>query len=290
MPLESLHFRDNDELQLCLTRDQNHVVPGARGEHVTKIQQALVMLGEAVIAPAEITGTLYGATTSSAVLRFKGPPRNIINKAYQNTPDNIVGKMTIFELDQAMLKIEKVPESKLVSVTRNGAPHDHSKCPPLEAGDHEGTPINPLRFGRMINIFGEHETDYLGFEDFSTDIDHSKRDDGTFRPLTFSSPRLKGLRDNSASDICMRSTVVTDEGFTKITGRPNTIAEIKRIAMPGCRLTYAGTKENIATFGPRILRLGVLMETVLIKTPARIEPEGTIVPASTFTVFVLGIF
>jgi len=85
----------------------------------------------------------------------------------------------------------------------------------------------------------------------------------------------------------MRSSPVTDESFTKRTGKPNTIAEIKRLAMPGCRLTYGGSEANINQFGAKILRLGVLMETVRIEEPGRVEPLGTIVPKSTFTVFVL---
>jgi len=87
----------------------------------------------------------------------------------------------------------------------------------------------------------------------------------------------------------MRSSPVTDESFTKRTGKPNTMAEIKRLAMPGCRLTYGGSESNINQFGARIRSLGVLMETVLIKEKGGVLPQGTIVPDSTFTVFVLTI-
>lgn len=287
MPLTSRHFSDDDKLQACLVSPQAHVVQGARGAHVEKIQEALIRLGAGVIAPDEIATAFYGTTTARSVLAFKGPPRNIINRTYQNVPDSIVGQMTIEALDREMRKLEAVPASQLVSVTKAGAPHDHTKCPRLESGDHEGTPINPQGFGLKINIFGDHETDYLGFQDVATDVNFTSRNQGGPRRMTFDLPGRPGLPSGRASDICMRSSPVTDDSFTRRTGKPNTIAEIKRLAMPGCRLTYGGSEANIALFGALILRLGVLMETVLIKEPGRVEPGGTIVPPSTFTTFVL---
>ena len=287
MPLTSQLFKDDDNLQRCLVSPTAHVTPGIRGPHVGKRQQALIILGAGVIDPGEIAGTFYGTTTVRAVLAFKGPPRNIINRTYQQTPDNIVGQMTIQALDLEMRKFDEQPPSLLVSVTAAGSPHDHTRCPRLEAGEHEGTPINPLGFGLKLNIFGDHETDYLGFQDVSTDIEFISRNEGGPRRLTFDRPGQPGLPSGRASDICMRSSPVTDEDFTRRTGKPNTISEIKRLAMPGCRLTYGGSEVNIASFGAKIQRLGVLMERVLIKTPGRVEPLGTVVPPSTFTVFVL---
>src|SRR4051794_24028168 len=100
MPLVSQLFRNNDRLQRCLVSPPDHVVPGSQGEHVALIQKALTMLGAAVISPSEIAASFYGTTTARAVLAFKGPPRNIINTAYQRAPDNIVGQMTIAQLDK----------------------------------------------------------------------------------------------------------------------------------------------------------------------------------------------
>ncbi len=47
----------------------------------------------------------YGPRTAAAVLAYK-TKRAIINRAYQQTPDSIVGKMTIERLDKDMLAIE----------------------------------------------------------------------------------------------------------------------------------------------------------------------------------------
>lgn len=93
MPLASKLFRDDVALQECLVSDAGHVTPGAQGDHVSKIQAALVTLGAGVIAPDEIEGMLYGQTTARTVLAFKGPPRNILGPG-QTTPDDIVGKQT----------------------------------------------------------------------------------------------------------------------------------------------------------------------------------------------------
>ena len=179
MALRSRHFARIQRFEECLVRDSAHIVPGERGSHVAKVQQALVLLGAAVIGPGEIQAELYGTSTAQGVLRFKGPPRNILNTALgQRTPDNIVGKQTIQALDDAMVALESQPDpnppatSRLVSLTIAGSPHDHPNlCPrgafpgPDGRVHHLGTPINPQGFGNKINIGGEKETQYLGFED-----------------------------------------------------------------------------------------------------------------------------
>jgi hypothetical protein len=288
MPLVSNQFKDSNALQQCLVSDPHHVVPGAQGEHVARIQQALIMLGAAVIPAGEISTMRYGPSTARAVLSYK-TKRQIINQTYQNTPDDIVGKKTIERLDLEMKKLEETPPSRFVATTKAGAPHDHSKCPPLEGEDgHIGSPINPLGFGRMINIFGDHETDYVGFEDFITDPQFQSRTSGAPAKLTFAPLALGGLPDNCASDICMRNSPVTDSAFTQRTGKPNTIDEIKRIAMSGSRFTYAGGKENISLFGSKVLRLGALMERVEIKT--FLTNSTGVVGVSIITAFVITIF
>lgn len=95
-------FRGDPRLQACLVSDPAHVVPGSQGDHVGKIQQALFLLGAGVIGATEIGDKKFGPDTLRAVRAFKGPPRNIINRSYQNTPDDIVGKMTIAALDREM--------------------------------------------------------------------------------------------------------------------------------------------------------------------------------------------
>src|SRR5262249_20192552 len=157
-----------------------------------KIQRALVILGAGVINVDEIVGQTYGTTTARTVRAYKGPPRNIINHAYQSSPDDIVGIRTITALDQEMFDFENQPPppptTSSVSLTHEGDPHDHSQCPfggsepgPDGRVEHLATPINPNRFGRMINIGGEGETNYLGFEDFVTDPGVK---DGPPRPIT----------------------------------------------------------------------------------------------------------
>jgi hypothetical protein len=252
MPLKSKAFQGNAALEACLIRHSAHVVPGARGEHVGKIQKALVILGEGFISPTEISGRFYGGSTANTVLAYK-TKRQIINRSYQQTPDNIVGKMTIERLDLDMFDLENRPDpdpppsSRLVSLTMAGAPHNHAKCPrsafpgPDGRVHHLGTPINPQRFGRMINIGGEDETDYLGFEDFTTEpVLAGPRN----RPLTST------LRNGSVSDICARSSPITKHGEQ----------ELRRVAMPGCRLTVATNSFSAASIEQIVARLGTIIE------------------------------
>ncbi|MCB1769056.1 MAG: peptidoglycan-binding protein [Candidatus Competibacteraceae bacterium] len=97
MPLQSQLFRGDPKLEAAVVSDSAHIVPGARGDHVRKIQIALIQLDGAGITPDGI----YGPATAAAVLAFK-QKRNIINRSYQTKTDNIVGKMTMIALDQAM--------------------------------------------------------------------------------------------------------------------------------------------------------------------------------------------
>jgi hypothetical protein len=76
-------------------------VPGSKGEHVRKIQSALIQLDGSAIAADGV----YGPATASAVISFK-QQRNIINHSYQTRADNIVGKMTIAALDRELLLLQ----------------------------------------------------------------------------------------------------------------------------------------------------------------------------------------
>lgn len=106
MPLRSTTLKDSDPLQACLIKDPAHVVPGASGSHVAKIQKALLLLDKAEISGLELRAKFYGATTTAAVLAYKRR-RKIINTAYQTQADNIVGKMTIARLDDDMFVLER---------------------------------------------------------------------------------------------------------------------------------------------------------------------------------------
>jgi hypothetical protein len=81
---------------------------GTVGDFVSKIQTALQSTDGASIDPSDLTSNLYGASTARAVLAFK-TKRSIINRAYQQQPDDIVGKMTIARLDAEMVIVEQRP-------------------------------------------------------------------------------------------------------------------------------------------------------------------------------------
>jgi hypothetical protein len=105
MSLESELFRGDPQLEAAAVSDPAHIIPGAAGEHIARIQRALITLDGAMIDELELTETRYGTSTSNAVLAYK-TKRGIINRAYQIKPDNIVGKMTMARLDSEMLAAE----------------------------------------------------------------------------------------------------------------------------------------------------------------------------------------
>ncbi len=104
MALLSRLFSGDALLEAAAISDPAHIVPGARGPHVAKIQQALVDLDGATIA----IDSAYGPATAAAVLAYK-QKRGIINFSRQTSADNIVGKMTMTALDLEMLAKENIP-------------------------------------------------------------------------------------------------------------------------------------------------------------------------------------
>ena len=98
-------FRGDPKLEAAAVSDPAHVLPGATGPHVGKIQLALILLDAAVIADSELDSLTYGDSTARAVLAYKRK-RNIVNRSYQTQADNIVGKMTMASLDGEMVKKE----------------------------------------------------------------------------------------------------------------------------------------------------------------------------------------
>lgn len=101
MPLSSSLFRGDPKLEAAAVSDPAHIVPGATGSHVIKIQQALIEVDGANIN----ADGAYGPQTAAAVLAYK-QKRSIINFRYQTQADNIVGKMTIAALDKELLERE----------------------------------------------------------------------------------------------------------------------------------------------------------------------------------------
>lgn len=105
MTLKSKRFAGDQKLEAAAIADQAHIIRGASGVHVAKIQSALIELDGALISGQELQRSQYGDSTSRAVLTFK-TKRNIVNRSYQTQADNIVGKMTIAVLDSEMLTRE----------------------------------------------------------------------------------------------------------------------------------------------------------------------------------------
>jgi hypothetical protein len=105
MPLLSRLFKGDGALEACLTQDPAHLTQGASGNHVSKIHTALLALDGFSVDATELRAARYGPSTAAGVLAYK-TRRNIVNRAYQQVPDNIVGKMTIASMDKEMVQKE----------------------------------------------------------------------------------------------------------------------------------------------------------------------------------------
>ena len=111
MALKSQLFRGDAKLEAAAVFPSAHIVPGAIGDHVRKIQRALNRLDNAGLDPDGI----YGRRTADAVLAYK-QKRGIINRSYQTQADNIVGVMTMAALDAEMAASEgSADDAPLVS-------------------------------------------------------------------------------------------------------------------------------------------------------------------------------
>jgi len=108
MALQSQLFRGDPKLEAAANIDSAHITPGARGTHVEKIQTALNILDSAGL---RVDG-IYDPGTATAVLNYK-TKRNIINRSYQTSADNIVGKMTMAKLDEEMRAHETKPQARI---------------------------------------------------------------------------------------------------------------------------------------------------------------------------------
>ena len=105
MPLRSQLLAGDAKLEAAAVSNPAHILRGAVGEHVRKIQKALGAVDDASISKPEVTGKIFGETTENAVLAYK-QKRGIVNRSYQNSADAIVGVMTMASLDKEMLKFE----------------------------------------------------------------------------------------------------------------------------------------------------------------------------------------
>jgi peptidoglycan hydrolase-like protein with peptidoglycan-binding domain len=114
MALRSEQFRGDQRLEAAAVSDPAHIKLGDRGPFVTKIQNALNVLDKAGIDEDGV----YGPATGRAVLVYK-TARGIINRAYQQKADDIVGKMTVAALDEELLRL---PRPAVVPVVIIGKP------------------------------------------------------------------------------------------------------------------------------------------------------------------------
>ena len=103
MALKSEYLKGDRRLEAAAVSNPAHVTPGSRGDHVGKIQRVLITLDEADIDDNELREARYGTSTADAVFDYKNDDRRkIINKAYQSSPDKIVGIMTMASMDREM--------------------------------------------------------------------------------------------------------------------------------------------------------------------------------------------
>jgi hypothetical protein len=266
MALQSKLFTTptDPRLEDCLVDDTDHITPGSTGDHVKNIQIALNQLSSVFL---KIDGN-YGSKTAAAVKAYKNAPARKIFGPGQLTADNIVGKRTLKSLDDEMVLFERKPVqvSRLVSTTAlSPIAHNHSSCPPNNPSSdsqgrshHFGTPINPLGFGRKLNLGGEGETDYLGFTDVMPNRFGIEPRNRPLRPLTATIPT------GSASDICLRfAPLLKDKSEEKAKN------EILRLAAPGCRLTFCGLDPR---FFLTMISMGRIIEEISIKN--FVEPKA----------------
>jgi peptidoglycan hydrolase-like protein with peptidoglycan-binding domain len=112
-------YKGDPRLEACLVQDSAHVQSGASGDHVFKIQTALILLDDLKIARGELAAKTYGPSTAAAVRAFK-KKRNIINWTYQTQADDIVGKMTIAALDNEISQWEQ--QTPMMAMKSCGCP------------------------------------------------------------------------------------------------------------------------------------------------------------------------
>lgn len=102
MPLKSASLRGDSKLESAATTPNAHILKPAAGDHVSKIQRAVLQLDDATIDRQELSTATYGDSTADAVLAYK-TKREVINKTYQQDADNITGVMTMASLDKELL-------------------------------------------------------------------------------------------------------------------------------------------------------------------------------------------
>jgi peptidoglycan hydrolase-like protein with peptidoglycan-binding domain len=111
MALRSNLFKGDAKLEAAAESDPAHITRGASGEHVQKIQIALIRLDDADI---DADGR-FGPRTEAAVLAFKRK-RDIVDRSRQSQADAVAGKMTVVTLDSEMLAVEAAGDDNDTSI------------------------------------------------------------------------------------------------------------------------------------------------------------------------------
>jgi peptidoglycan hydrolase-like protein with peptidoglycan-binding domain len=185
----------------------------------------------------EPQGPMTGGETDGNRLTVRGSPQILHVDSFR--PGDAVISVT-GGISFATLSV-KVRGKKVGPVTGTPAPtrllpgskffSDRGE-PGIPGGISQGRPFNPRRGGRMINIGGVFETpefeDYTASLAFSGANDAATKSKWVFRPWT--EDPIDGVASGKASDICMRSTPVSQE----------TIDAVRRMAAPGCRFSFFG--------------------------------------------------
>jgi peptidoglycan hydrolase-like protein with peptidoglycan-binding domain len=174
MPLQSPSFRGDPQLEAAAVSDPAHIVPGATGPHVRKIQRALIKLDQAPIARDDLQHQRYGPSTAQAVLAYK-TKRRIINHSYQSQADDIVGKMTIAALDRELLAADG----------RNAAPAIVAAWPLARPVDRRPEAVRPhiVRVAFSINFPAPGQTPTIDPGGGTSQMEIEVNQIGTFRVI-----------------------------------------------------------------------------------------------------------
>jgi hypothetical protein len=100
MALRSKQLQGDSRLEAAAVSDAAHIKSGDHGTFVAKIQNALNLLDEAGLDEDGV----YGPATAKAVRAYK-TARDIVNRAYQQQADDIVGKMTVAAMDAELAEL-----------------------------------------------------------------------------------------------------------------------------------------------------------------------------------------
>lgn len=219
MPLQSGLLQGDAKLEAAATSDPAHITPGQRGEHVRKIQVALNLLDNAGLALDEI----YGPKTANAVLAFKRK-RGIVNRSFQTTADNIVGRMTIAALDRELSAFDGSRPLRLRDL--NGRPGGF-QLPPRSLTSIRSSSVGAGSIVQQPAIsFARHapntmgtvtcENTFLIAEAVCTNLG-----DPAFAPPKAMSKRATFLSDLKAPIPSKNDLDVTDGGRVPLTSEPS---------------------------------------------------------------------